>query len=210
MYEAKFKFFNNESFIFDRMVEHAFLCRKPLDTKAELEQTEIGLLAMMDDAVNNIDERIIPSRVRLLFDNMHALYRQDEFKPEMISNQIRHGIMSPHDMIGIYVRSANCGLFLSQTQTGTVTMATFQANLSNKDIYGVRKNRNGDIQVIIHCIVFHPSVLMQDTVTFERYLLSCDMHRSNITLSCITTLDSSIQKLFLVSPIPGGLSDASR
>lgn len=144
MYERKFKFSDQ---IYERMINHVFLCRKPPDGNGYLEQVEVSLLAMMDDVINDMGDRAIPNNVRVLFDNMYDLYGQNVFAPEKISNQIQ-AISNPDDMMGIYVRNANCGLFLLQTQPQTVTLATFQANLANKHIYGSAKNPNNDLQVI--------------------------------------------------------------
>lgn len=53
-------------------------------------------------------------------------------------------------MMGIYVRNSNCGLMLmksSSAESNEITIATFQSNLSNDQIYGTDDNIIGDIQV---------------------------------------------------------------
>lgn len=102
----------------------------------------------MCDVLKGFDSSHVPDNVQNLFTSMHNMYRQSKTSPAeyVLSSQIRK--LHAKQMMGIYVRSANCGmLLLTPDDTSQITIATFQPNLTNEQIYGSDDNVYGDIQV---------------------------------------------------------------
>lgn len=130
----------------------------------------------MCDVLNEFDQPHVPDVVRDLFTNMHELLCQAKksypvkndtvdspshgrikIDPAELSLQIRN--LQPKQMMGIYVRNANCGLMLMRSpsdDSDRIAIATFQPNLTNEQIYGTDDNISGDIQVNI-----------RDTITIQ-------------------------------------------
>lgn len=93
-------------------------------------------------------ESDIFSSVQRMFVNMtqlKQLYCGDTPDPKpIISHQLKY--LKPSEMLGVYVRAQNCGLFIHMLAADEVTLSTFSASLPNEVIYG--DSINGDIQVI--------------------------------------------------------------
>lgn len=145
----KFKFGEDNH---PHMVDHVFLPRKlPNDlTNKRLEDTECALLALMCDVISEFDQNI-SIEVALLFERLYSLH-----VPQMTSTELSEQMsqLEPKQMMGIYVRKANCAVFLcrmlatkSEDNKDEITLATFQANLSNEQIYGDEEGVCHDIQV---------------------------------------------------------------
>lgn len=135
------------------MIDHVFLPRNlPVDVAiSRLERTEKCLVGTLCDVINEFKTINIPESVKKLFVNLERLYLGDRFDASILSEQI--GDLQAKQMMGVYMRKANCGLFLMRTQsTDALIAATFQANLTNETIYGdvERPNINNDIQVNIN------------------------------------------------------------
>lgn len=147
--EKKF-IFSEENHL--HMIDHVFLPRKlPNDiTNKRLEDSEFAILSLMCDVIGEFEPHI-PHEIVKLFDNMHELH-VPKINPNELSGQI--SVLQPNQMMGIYVRKANCALFMYRSpfieiddDKKNITLATFQANLSNQDNYGDEDDINGDIQV---------------------------------------------------------------
>lgn len=133
----------NISHIKRSMVDHVFLHRKLLDNPFLLLQTGLKILQSMTHAIEKLQHASVPSVVRQMFINMKQLHCEDVLDPEAISNQLKS--MESGDMLGIYAREQNCGLFIHMNGDGVATLSTFCASLPNEMIYG--GEINGDIQV---------------------------------------------------------------
>lgn len=153
MESNKFKFGEDNH---PHMVDHVFLPRKlPNDlTNKRLEDTECAMLALMCDVISEFD-RHISIEVSLLFERLYSLH-----VPKMTSTELSEQMseLQPKQMMGIYVRKANCAVFLCRMQAtkaednkDEITLATFQANLSNEQIYGDEEGVHHDIQVKSIC-----------------------------------------------------------
>lgn len=151
MLEEKF-IFSEENHL--HMIDHVFLPRKlPNDiTNKRLEDSEFAILALMCDVIGEFEPHI-PNEIVTMFDKMHELH-VPKINPTELSGQI--SVLQPNQMMGIYVRKANCALFMYRSpfieiddDKKNITLATFQVNLSNQDIYGSDDDINGDIQVKI-------------------------------------------------------------
>lgn len=108
-----------------------------------MHQTESYLLQQFNDVV----QKLGTPTLKQLFATLKQLYCEDKYNPILISQQLKN--LQPGDMLGIYVRAQNCGLFIHMARDGPkgeVTIATFSASLPNEIIYG--DPINGDIQVI--------------------------------------------------------------
>lgn len=126
------------------MVDHVFLHRKVAANSNNLHRTELNLLDALTTTIESVESEIFPSVVRQLFTNMKQLHRDDDLNPKEISKQLAN--MKLGEMLGIYVRAQNCGLFIHMRTDDEVTLSTFSASLPNEVIYG--ENINSDIQVI--------------------------------------------------------------
>lgn len=118
------------------MIDHVFLPRKSLVNypNSRLESTEKCLLLMMCDIINDFQTIHIPETVKQLYDNMKHLYSGDQIDPEVLSTRITG--LQPEGMLGVYIRGANCGLFLKRMKSvDKLVVATFQVNLSTDRIY---------------------------------------------------------------------------
>lgn len=119
----------------------------------EMHRRENYLLKMMCKTLHKLKERFpehIPTVVRNLFDNFEQLNSHVKIDPNELSTQIME--LQPNEIMGVYVRKANCSLlFTKSPSSNEVTIAPFQVNLSNEQIYGdvqvVGGDINGDIQV---------------------------------------------------------------
>lgn len=114
----------------------------------QLYSGERALLALLCATLHDIEEPFVPDVVRNLFDKLRHLHSQPEIDPISLSTQINE--LQADEMMGIYVRETNCSLLLKKSPASNeVTMAAFQLNLSNEQIYGDihGDNLNGDIQV---------------------------------------------------------------
>lgn len=119
----------------------------------ELHRRENYLLTMMCETIHKFQERFpehIPTVVRNLFDKFEELNSHGKIDPNKLSTQIME--LQPNEIMGVYVRKANCSLLLTKSPSqNEVTIAPFQVNLSNEQIYGdvqvVGGDINGDIQV---------------------------------------------------------------
>lgn len=127
----------------NNMIDHAFLPRKLSEKSLDLHATEHSLLRSVASTIELLENEIFPVSVRQMFANMEQLHCDDALDPKAISKQMRNLKMG--DMMGIYVREQNCGLFLHMADADEVTMSTFSASLPNEMIYG--DGINGDIQV---------------------------------------------------------------
>lgn len=125
------------------MIDHVFLPRKLPGTPIDLLQTELSLLKLMTTTVNSFDNAVFPSSVQQLFTNMMHLHCIDSLNPSAISKKMAN--LKLGDMLGIYVRAQNCGLFIHVVADGEVTLSTFGASLPNEVVYG--DNIDNDIQV---------------------------------------------------------------
>lgn len=132
------------------LIDHVFLPRR-LSTddlhaninSAHLHRTEKFLLTDMCKTIKGLQQHI-PPVVKNLFDKFEQLHSDGEIDPNQFSTQIRE--LQPNEMMGVYVREANCSMLLMMSPSSNeVTIAPFQVNLSNEQIYG--DNINGDIQV---------------------------------------------------------------
>lgn len=133
------------------MIDHVFLPRHlPTDyAYSRLHRTEKCLLATMCEVIDDFMQSHIPDTVKRLFANMKQLHFADKFDSKLLSTQINN--LQAQQMLAVYCRKANCGLFLMRAQSSDeLTMATFQVNLTNEQIYGnVEANKiTGDIQVV--------------------------------------------------------------
>lgn len=140
--------FNEEVHL--HMIDHVFLPRMlPTDLPSQPERTECALLAMMCDVINGFEQQDMPDVVKDLFKKMYSLHCQNKIEPNKLSAQMKN--LQPKQMMGVFLRKANCGLFLMRSKSeksDEVTMATFLANLPNEEIYGIDDTKiNGDIQV---------------------------------------------------------------
>lgn len=126
------------------MIDHVFLPRKISAKSDNLHRTESTLLKAMTQTILSFESEFFPSVVRELFTNMKRLHCDDDLDPEAIAEQLKN--MKPGEMLGIYVRAQNCGLFICMREDNKVTLATFRASLQNETIYG--DHISGDIQVI--------------------------------------------------------------
>lgn len=125
------------------IIDHVFLPRRLQGGQGDLHQTESYILQQFNDVVQ---KRGTPT-LKQLFAKLKQLYCDDECNPKLISQQLEN--LQPGDMLGIYVRAQNCGLFIHMPKDGPkdeVTICTFSASLPNEIIYG--DSINGDIQVI--------------------------------------------------------------
>lgn len=135
------------------MIDHVFLPRHlPMDfihmNSDQLRRVEGGMLSIICETMRAFEEPHNPDVVRDLFDKLRQLHNHTELDPIILSTQFME--LRPNGMMGIYVRKANCGLFLKKSPASNeVTMATFQVNLTNEQVYGDNRgdNINGDIQV---------------------------------------------------------------
>lgn len=132
------------------MIDHVFLTKNlSVDySKNRLESTGKCLLVTMCEVINESKSLRVPETVKL-FANMKQLYIGEQFDPKVLSTQITN--MEANQMLGVYIRKANCGLFLKRTELADeVIMATFQVNLTNEQVYGnVEGNKiRHDIQVM--------------------------------------------------------------
>lgn len=125
------------------MIDHVFLPRKLPEKPLDLHNTESSLLKSLTKIIELLGNESIPSAVQRLFTNMTQLHCIDELRPKAISEQIKN--MKMGEMLGIYVREQNCGLFFHMANDDEVTISTFCASLPNEKVYG--SNINGDIQV---------------------------------------------------------------
>lgn len=127
------------------MIDHVFLHRK-LPVKPVDPITELNILQLMAQTVESFEElksASVPSVVRRLFTDMKQLHCDDALDPKAISERMKN--MKLGEMLGIYVRAQNCGLFIHMANDDEITVSTFLASLPNEMIYG--DNINGDIQV---------------------------------------------------------------
>lgn len=135
----------------EHMIGHVFLPRKLPEGHANfnrLERTEKCLLGTLCDVINEFKLPLIPETVKKMFESIEQLQFDDQFDPKVLAAQI--GELQAKQMLGVYMRKANCGLFLVRTPSAdTIIAATFQANLSDERIYGdVPSHKiNKDIQV---------------------------------------------------------------
>lgn len=125
------------------MIDHVFLPRKLPGKPLDLHNTESNLLESITTVIESLESEAIPSAVQRLFTNMRQLHCIDELRPKAISEQMKKLKMG--EMLGIYVREQNCGLFIHMASDDEVTISTFSASLPNEMVYG--SNINGDIQV---------------------------------------------------------------
>lgn len=126
------------------MIDHVFLPRKLPEKPLDLHNTESNLLRSITTIIESLENESIPSAVQRLFTNMRQLHCIDALHPKAISEQIKN--MKTGEMLGIYVREQNCGLFIHRANDDDeVTLSTFCASLPNEMVYGT--NINGDIQV---------------------------------------------------------------
>lgn len=125
------------------MIDHVFLHRRLPGKPIDLHQTESSLLKLMTATVESYDTAICPTAAQRLFTNMQQLHCMDALEPKAISKQMAE--LKSGDMLGIYVREQNCGLFIHMDTDDEVTLSTFSASLPNEIVYG--ENINSDIQV---------------------------------------------------------------
>lgn len=126
------------------MVDHVFLHRKVAANPNNLHRTELKLLDALTATIVSMESEIFPSVVRQLFTNMKQMHCDDDLNPKEVSKQLAN--MKHGEMLGIYVRAQNCGLFIHMRTDDEVTLSTFSPSLPNEVIYG--ENINSDIQVI--------------------------------------------------------------
>lgn len=125
-------------------IDHIFLPRRPQGRQDSLHEMELFLLKLFNEVV----ETIRPEMSKRLFANMKQLHCAEALNPKTISQQL--GNLQRGEMLGIYVRAQNCGLFIHMARdepSDDVTLGTFSASLPNETIYG--DSINGDIQVKI-------------------------------------------------------------
>lgn len=106
------------------------------------------MLVTICEVINEFKSTHVSETVKL-FANMKQLYYADQFDPKALSTQITE--LEANQMLGVYIRKANCGMFLKRTESADdVIVATFQVNLTNEQVYGnVEGNEiNHDIQVM--------------------------------------------------------------
>lgn len=127
------------------MIDHVFLPRKIAANPENLLRTELTLLKALTKAVSSFGRNIFPYVVRELFTNMQKLHSDGggNLNPKVLAEQLTN--MKPGEMLGIYVRAQNCGLFIFMGENNELTLSTFCASLPNETIYG--DHINGDIQV---------------------------------------------------------------
>lgn len=128
------------------MIDHVFLHRKLPDEPVDLHQTELNILQLMAQTIETFEElncASVPSVVQRLFTKMMQLHCVDRLEPTALSKQMEK--LKRGEMLAIYVRAQNCGLFIHATKDDEATLSTFRASLPNETIYG--DNINGEIQV---------------------------------------------------------------
>lgn len=125
------------------MIDHVFLPRTLPQKPIDLHNTERNLLNLMTATIESLENGILPSAIRQMFINIRQLHCIDLLDPKKISKQMKN--LKIGDMMGVYVREQNCGLFIHRSNDDEVTISTFSASLPNEMIYG--DTINGDIQV---------------------------------------------------------------
>lgn len=126
-------------------------------------------LALMCDILNECE---IPNMeaVRKLFSSMHDLHDVTKLDTgSKISSQIQN--LRPNQMMGIYVRNSNCGLMMMRSpseQSYEMTIASFQPNLTNEQIYGNEDSVKGDIQVIMSFTKLNMNCFAYDSAIFYK------------------------------------------
>lgn len=132
------------------MIDHVFLPRylSQDNNSDELHRVEVCMLMLMCETIDAIEEQLMPEIVRKCFDKLIQLYVSVKIDPIKLSTQIKE--LQPNEMIGVYVRNANCSMLIKKSPLNNeVTLAAFPVNLTGKQVYGDGNGRNinGDIQV---------------------------------------------------------------
>lgn len=129
------------------MIDHVFLQRKLPGEPIDLHQTELDLLKLMTATIDSFGNKIFPSFVQRLFTNMKRLHCDHLLDEKELVKQIEN--LQLGEMLGVYVRAQNCGLFIRMTNEDVVTLSTFGVSLPNEKIFGEGGAVSGDIQVRI-------------------------------------------------------------